>query len=100
MLFIVKEEDANKKGTFYANVKGVLPLGTEAALAIPATFIRSKDRKDTRTAAPAQAPAAPVSNISANLTGVATAGTPVAPVATPAPAAVAAPAEVVLDAKF
>lgn len=98
VLFVVKEENAKKKDEFFANVKGVLALGTEVALVVPATFIRSKDRKDNRTAAPAG-----VSNISANLVGVATAGTPVAPAvaATPAPvAAAAAPAEVVLDAKF
>jgi hypothetical protein len=99
LLFIVKEENEKKKGDFYANVKGVLPLGNEVALAIPATFVRSKDRVDTRTGVQA----APVSNISANLTGTAVAGTPVAPAvaATPAPVAAAvAPAEVVLDAKF
>lgn len=94
LLFIVKEEDPQKKGTFYANVKGILPLGNIPALAIPANFVRNKDKKDNN--APASAPtAAPLSQISANLTGTAT-------VAQPAPAAVAAPApaEVVLDKAF
>jgi hypothetical protein len=95
LLFIIKEEDTNKKGVFYANVKGILPVPPNTpVLGIPATFVRSKDKKDNRTTpvTPA-ATVAQLSTISANLTGTGTAGQP-------APAPAQAPAEVVLDEKF
>ena len=52
-LFIVLEKNAD--GTReYANIKGILPLPAGvAALTVPATFVRHKDKKDTRGAAPA-----------------------------------------------
>ena len=97
LLFVVKEEDAKKPGTFYANIKGYLPLGNIPALKIPTNFVRRKDQ-DRRTASAGasqqasaqqgQAPAASVASISANLTGVGT-------TAAPAPQA-----DVVLDEKF
>jgi hypothetical protein len=95
LLFVVTEEDSKKPGTFYANIKGYLPLGNVPALKIPANFVRNKDKKDNRApggaaAQQAQAPATPaasVSPISANLTGVAVAGQ-------------APKADVVLDEKF
>lgn len=104
MLFVVREADATDPKKEYANVKGIVALPANVpALAIPATFVRNKDKKDTRGAAP-------VSNISANLTGTAAVGqapaAPAAPVAAatgPAPVAtgVATPvAEVVLDKAF
>ena len=97
MLFIVKEEDANKKDTWYANVKGIVALPANIpALAIPPAFVRSKDKAktDNRSIGTAVAQTAQVSQISAALTGTGTTASPAAP------APVAAPAEVVLDAKF
>jgi len=48
-LFIVLEKNAD--GTKeYANVKGILPLPPGVTpLTVPATFVRHKDKKDTRT---------------------------------------------------
>lgn len=98
MLFVVRETDgATKKD--YANVKGIVALPANVpALAIPANFVRSKDKKDTRgqasapAAAPAAAPLTPaaapvIAQISANLTGAATVAQPPA-------------ADVVLDKTF
>ena len=96
MLFVVREiDEATKKE--YANVKGIVALPANIpALAIPATFVRSKDKQktDNRSIGTAVAQTAQVSQISANLTGTATAGAP-APVV-----AASAPAEVVLDKAF
>jgi hypothetical protein len=61
-LFIVLEKNAD--GTKeYANVKGILPLPAGITpLAVPTTFVRYKDKKDTRGAAgvPATQGVAPV----------------------------------------
>ena len=96
MLFVVRETDeATKKD--YANVKGIVALPANVpALAIPANFVRSKDKTktDNRSIGTAVAQTAQVSQISAALTGTGTTAQPAAP------APVAAPAEVVLDAKF
>jgi hypothetical protein len=84
-LFVVLEKNAD--GTKeYANVKGILPLPAGISpLAIPATFVRHKDKKDNR-GTPAQQAAAPA--------------TPATPAAAPPAAPVAAKADVSLDKTF
>lgn len=70
-LVVQLEESTKKRGTFNANVKAILAPLTADVFAVPADFVRSKDRKDKQAASPA--------------TPVGSAAAPVATTQAPAP---------------
>lgn len=87
-LYIKKEKGAD--GKWYSNIKAIMPLGNLPALAVPANFVRAKDKVQqpgygqqaapvtTTQSAPTQAVSTPVDLNAPAVTGIQSSPQPVA----------------------